>query len=178
MGTVIIVKERKNIMFDKLVETRKRWNQLSDCIYEVGAGDLDNSRFSNIYQNFEDVVREFYISRYPKHTDFLYTNFSSIILDIAVSGFAAFVLNNGTYFTVSNEYDFEKLMRHTSFTHLEKETLDEERKWNVEAAIAQLEEHKKFFVDAWGGFENMCKEDKVRCDEIDNCIAVLYNTSQ
>lgn len=165
-------------MFDKLVEARKRWNQLSDCVYEIGAGDLDNSRFSNIYQNFEDVVRETYIELYPQHKKFFDIYFSAVVLDIAVSGFATFVLNNEIHVTVSDELDFENLMCYTDFTYLEKEMLDKERKWNVEAAIAQMEKHKKFFVDAWGGFENMCKEDKARCDEIDNCIAVLYNTSQ
>lgn len=51
------------------------------------------------------------------------------------------------------------------------------RKWNPEAAIENMKQHKQFFIDSWGGFGKMPKEDKARCDEIDNCIAELYNTS-
>lgn len=51
------------------------------------------------------------------------------------------------------------------------------RKWNVEAAIKSMEQHKQCLIDSWGGFGNMSEIDKARCDEIDNCIAQLYNTS-
>ena len=41
-----------------LVDARRLFNDLSDKIYAVAEGDLDNSKYFSIYQNFEDFVRE------------------------------------------------------------------------------------------------------------------------
>lgn len=78
---------------DKLIEARKRWNQLSDCIYELAAGDLDNSRFSVIYNNYEDEIRDKLCAVYPYHADFLRDYFSGIILEMTEEGYA-FVYTN------------------------------------------------------------------------------------
>lgn len=96
-------------MLDKLIEARKRWNQLSDCIYEIGAGDLDNSRFSVIYQNFEDVVLDHYVNWFGDHEEFLENYFCGIVLDIAEQGYATFICQDAPLI-VRNEDDFEYLL--------------------------------------------------------------------
>lgn len=44
-----------------------------------------------------------------------------------------------------------------------------------ESLRQKLQEHHDFFVNAFGGFENMNYIDKARVDEIDNCIAMVVN---
>lgn len=78
---------------DKLIEARKRWNQLSDCIYELAAGDLDNSRFYAIYGNYEDEILNKLCAGYPFHVDFLRGYFSGIILEVAEEGYAIVYAN-------------------------------------------------------------------------------------
>lgn len=108
-------------MLDKLIEARKRWNQLSDCIYEIGAGDLDNSRFSVIYQNFEDAVLESYSIAYPEHKEFLTTYFCAIVLDVAEAGFSTCMTESGVSFCIRNEDDLEELLMYCSnFEYIER----------------------------------------------------------
>lgn len=108
-------------MFDKLVEARKRWNQLSDCIYEIGAGDLDNSRFGIIYQNFEDTVRDIFTMRYSEHKEFLNIYFCGIVLDIAEEGFSTCKTESGISFCIRNEKDLEELLTYCSnFEYVER----------------------------------------------------------
>lgn len=40
---------------------------------------------------------------------------------------------------------------------------------------AKLQEDHDFLVEAWGGFPNMPREDKVRADELTMCIARVVN---
>lgn len=46
-----------------------------------------------------------------------------------------------------------------------------------QAIIEKLKEHYNFFVDVYGGFENMPSNIKLRVDEITNCIAEVVNIS-
>lgn len=39
----------------------------------------------------------------------------------------------------------------------------------------KLQEHHDFFVNAYGGFSNLPRNDKSRVDEIINCIAMVTN---
>ena len=39
----------------------------------------------------------------------------------------------------------------------------------------KLQEHHDFFVNAYGGFSNLSRNDKSRVDEISNCIAMVIN---
>ena len=39
----------------------------------------------------------------------------------------------------------------------------------------KLQEHHDFFVNAYGGFSNLSRNDKSRVDEISNCIAMVVN---
>lgn len=39
----------------------------------------------------------------------------------------------------------------------------------------KLQEHHDFFVNAYGGFSNLPRNDKSRVDEISNCIAMVVN---
>lgn len=75
-------------MIDKLIEARKKWNQLNDAIYAIGNGDLDNSHFNIIYNNFEAAILEMLINEFPEHEEFLIEYFTSIILDFAQIGYA------------------------------------------------------------------------------------------
>ena len=40
---------------------------------------------------------------------------------------------------------------------------------------SKLKEHHDFFVNAYGGFSNLPRNDKSRVDEITNCIAMVVN---
>lgn len=44
-----------------------------------------------------------------------------------------------------------------------------------QAIKEKLQEHYNFFVDVYGGFENMPSNIKIRVDEITNCIAEVVN---
>ena len=44
-----------------------------------------------------------------------------------------------------------------------------------QAIKEKLQEHYNFFVDVYGGFENMPSNIKLRVDEITNCIAEVVN---
>lgn len=44
-----------------------------------------------------------------------------------------------------------------------------------EAIKQGLQEHRNFYVNAYGGFSNLSQNDKSRVDEIDNCIAMVVN---
>ena len=44
-----------------------------------------------------------------------------------------------------------------------------------EALVVRLQEHRRFFVDAWGDFCSMPMQDKARVDELSNCIAEVFN---
>lgn len=43
------------------------------------------------------------------------------------------------------------------------------------ALSEKLQAHHDFFVNGWGGFSNLPTKDKVRVDEITNCIAEVMN---
>lgn len=43
------------------------------------------------------------------------------------------------------------------------------------ALSEKLQAHHDFFVNGWGGFSNLPIKDKVRVDEITNCIAEVMN---
>lgn len=43
------------------------------------------------------------------------------------------------------------------------------------ALSEKLQAHHDFFVNGWGGFSNLSIKDKVRVDEITNCIAEVMN---
>jgi ribosomal protein S27AE len=44
-----------------------------------------------------------------------------------------------------------------------------------ESIKQKLQEHHDFFVNAYGGFSNLPRNDKSRVDEITNCIAMVVN---
>lgn len=44
-----------------------------------------------------------------------------------------------------------------------------------ESIKQKLQEHRDFYVNAYGGFSNLPQNDKSRVDEIDNCIAMVVN---
>ena len=44
------------------------------------------------------------------------------------------------------------------------------------ALSEKLQAHHDFFVNGWGGFSNLPIKDKIRVDEITNCIAEVMNT--
>lgn len=44
-----------------------------------------------------------------------------------------------------------------------------------ESIKRKLKEHHDFFVDSYGGFSNLPRDDKSRVDEITNCIAIVLN---
>ena len=44
-----------------------------------------------------------------------------------------------------------------------------------ESIKQKLQEHRNFYVNAYGGFSNLSQNDKSRVDEIDNCIAMVVN---
>lgn len=47
---------------------------------------------------------------------------------------------------------------------------------DLEAIVAKYKASKQFFLDSYGGnFSSMPLDIKARCDEIDNCIAEIYN---
>lgn len=46
---------------------------------------------------------------------------------------------------------------------------------DADALKAKLQEDHDFLVEAWGGFPNMPREDKVRADELTMCIARVVN---
>lgn len=49
---------------------------------------------------------------------------------------------------------------------------------NLEDLVEIYKKHKQFFLDAYhGDFSSMPKDIKARCDEIDNCIAEIYNNA-
>lgn len=41
--------------------------------------------------------------------------------------------------------------------------------------ITKFKNYKKLFLDGWGGFCNLPENDKARVDELDNCIAQVFN---
>ena len=43
------------------------------------------------------------------------------------------------------------------------------------ALSEKLQAHYDFFVNGWGGFSNLSIKDKIRVDEITNCIAEVMN---
>ena len=43
------------------------------------------------------------------------------------------------------------------------------------ALSEKLQVHRNFFVNAWGEFSNLPIKDKIRVDEITNCIAEVMN---
>lgn len=43
------------------------------------------------------------------------------------------------------------------------------------ALSEKLQAHHDFFINGWGGFSNLPTKDKVRVDEITNCIAEVMN---
>ena len=43
------------------------------------------------------------------------------------------------------------------------------------ALSEKLQAHHDFFVNGWGGFSNLPIKDKIRVDEITNCIAEVMN---
>ena len=43
------------------------------------------------------------------------------------------------------------------------------------ALSEKLQAHHDFFVNGWGGFSNLPTKDKIRVDEITNCIAEVMN---
>lgn len=77
-----------------LIEARKLFNELSDKIYAIAEGDLDNSKYANIYQNFEKAVLDRAIGRTPHLEGFLTKYFGSIILDFADNGFTTFAIDS------------------------------------------------------------------------------------
>ena len=46
---------------------------------------------------------------------------------------------------------------------------------DANALLLKLKKSHDLFVDAWEGFSNLPEEDKVRVDEISNCIADVFN---
>lgn len=68
----------------KLVEARKCFNQLGDAIYEIAGGDIDDSRFAIIYNNYEEEVLDQVLQtiKSPK----VITWFGAMILDLAQNG--------------------------------------------------------------------------------------------
>lgn len=66
----------------ELVEARRLFNELSDKIYGIAEGDLDNSKYFNIYQNYEDQVRQLFAAD-GCDEDSLDEWFSYLILQIA-----------------------------------------------------------------------------------------------
>lgn len=79
----------------KLVEARKFFNSLSDCIYEIAAGELDNSRFAIIYLNYEEdmLSQTLEITQHLNDKNII-RYFSAMILDLAEKG-ATYVVIDG-----------------------------------------------------------------------------------
>ena len=46
---------------------------------------------------------------------------------------------------------------------------------DADALKNKLQQHHDFFVNAWDGFREMPIQDKVRCDELSNSIAEIFN---
>lgn len=46
---------------------------------------------------------------------------------------------------------------------------------DADRLVKTFKERKAFYVSSWGGFKNMPKSDKARCDETDNCISDVIN---
>lgn len=54
-----------------LIEARRLFNELSDKLYAIAEGDLDNSKYFEIYQNYEDLVCSLFVAdgAYEESTD-------------------------------------------------------------------------------------------------------------
>lgn len=69
---------------EKLVESRKAYNMLSDRIYEIAAGDLDNSRFAIIYLNYEaDMLNQALEVTQHLNDKNIICYFGTMVLDLA-----------------------------------------------------------------------------------------------
>lgn len=80
-----------------LIEARKLFNELSDKVYAIAEGDLDNSKYGKIYMNFEDTIRREIAAQYYEREDFIDTYFCLIILDMAQYGTVEFTVDNKPY---------------------------------------------------------------------------------
>lgn len=81
-------------MIDNLVESRKLYNELSDKIYAIAYGNLDDTPYNNIYQNSETFVRILLNETFPNHAEFIDEFFCSIILDLAQGDGARVEIDN------------------------------------------------------------------------------------
>lgn len=80
-----------------LIEARKLFNELSDKIYAIAEGDLDNSEYGKIYTNFERTVCREVAVQYYEREKFLEEYFSLIILDMAQWGAVDFTVDGKPY---------------------------------------------------------------------------------
>lgn len=74
-------------MIDDLIIARTRWDDLDNCIYNLAGGEIGQSRFAYIYDNYEKLVLSLLIQKYPHRKEFLEKWFSAMILDIVENGY-------------------------------------------------------------------------------------------
>lgn len=70
-------------MVQRLVNARWAWNKLDDAIYSVAGGDINNSVYALIYDNYEECVMGELIKAFPHRKEFLESYFCGVVLDLA-----------------------------------------------------------------------------------------------
>lgn len=89
-----------------LVEARKRWNSLSDKIYAIAGGDLENSEYFIIYNYYEIAVKDSLINLVPEnYTNFIQEFFTVMILEFVENGYICFQDKNETTIPIINPID-------------------------------------------------------------------------
>lgn len=70
-------------MVQRLVNARWAWNKLDDAIYSIAGGDINNSVYALIYDNYEECVMGELIKAFPHRKEFLESYFCGVVLDLA-----------------------------------------------------------------------------------------------
>lgn len=114
--------ELVNLMgiIDNLIESRKLFNELSDKIYAIAYGSLDDTPYNKIYQNFETSVRVLLNKTFPNQAEFIDDFFCSIILDLAQEGKASVMINDKEIWIVGAWSLFDILGQNSPISYIEQ----------------------------------------------------------
>lgn len=80
-------------MIQRLVDARRAWNKLDDAIYSVAGGDINNSVYALIYDNYEECVMGELIKVFPHRKEFLESYFCGVVLDFADLKYVTLTVN-------------------------------------------------------------------------------------
>lgn len=89
-----------------LIKARSLWNKLSDSIYNIAYGELENTEYSHIYTNYENTLKKIALSIVPaERTEIVEEYFEAIILEFAENKMLTFQDADGIFHIITNPVD-------------------------------------------------------------------------